>query len=333
MANCTILSDLHIGVERSSGTTLQSRLLLRQSLLTQFKSLLPESDLILLGDVFDKYIIPVDDLFSTYSILREWLTKGFKLVAVNGNHDTARTSNTMSSFDLLCKLLQGVAGSQITVVKERGQSTPYGYIIPHCQDQTLFEQELEKVPECDYLFVHCNIANIFATHSDQSLNMSLEQITACKARKIICAHEHHGRQFNKVTLPGSQVATSVSDWLAPGDKQFASITDGELTLTTCLRKTDEYIEIPWDALVLTPHRFVRVIGFATADQASQTVTKISKFREKSPALVVSNAVNIESMAGLGDFNASLESVQAFDCWKALEGVLEPSEIALLKGLE
>jgi len=320
-----IINDIHAGAERSGGTTLASRWALRQYILTEFEKLMPEDcDLMILGDLFDSHEVSLVDFLGVYQILTRWLDKGHTLYNVIGNHDRSKTSNIMSSFDLLDELLPPFKVVTIT----EPTMTPYGYVVPHLANQSLFDAAIAKVPECETLYLHCNYANPFAATSDQSLNLSKLQAQNCKAKKIIIAHEHCYRQDGKVLLPGNQIPTSVSDWLGCDAKYYWQ--DG---IVTVRQKSTDYIELPWDALVPTDHKFVRVVGNATADQASQVVTKIAKFRALSQAFVVSNAVNIESMAGLGDFNATLESAQAFDTWAALTEVLAPEEIILLKGLE
>lgn len=332
-----IISDVHSGAEHSGGATLASRWALRQYILTEFEKLMPEDcDLMILGDLFDSHEVSLYDFWGVYQILTNWLDKGHTLYNVIGNHDRSKTSNVMSSFDLLSELLNSDKGQFNSLGQENGSviiiteptMTPYGYVIPHLANQSLFDAALAKVPECETLYLHCNYANPFAATSDQSLNLSKLQAQNCKAEKIIIAHEHCKKSDGKVLLPGNQIPTSVSDWLGCDAKYYYQ--DG---LVTVRQKVTDYIEMPWDVLVPTDHKFVRVVGNATADQASQVVTKIAKFRGVSNAFVVSNAVNIESMAGLGDFNTTLESMQAFDCWAALQEVLAPEEVILLKGLE
>ena len=324
----TILNDIHAGVERVAGTTIESRYALRQYVIKKFATLLPDNDLMILGDLLDSVNVPVADLFAIYNIIREWLLKGHKLYLVAGNHDLSKTSNVMSSFDFLGALLKiKDQYDQVQVIKAPVM-THYGYVIPHLANQDLFNAALKEVPECDNLYLHCNYDNFFAAQSDQSLNISKEQVAECKARQIIIGHEHQFKQVGKVLLPGNQIATSVADW-QHCDMKF-SITDGRL-VDGELRE-NVYADQNWKELAVTTHEFVRVSGEATVGESSQVVTAIAKFRAKSPAFVVSNAVNIESGDGLGDFANSLEAVTAFDVWRALGEVLPSSDMTILKDL-
>ncbi|MFI3186045.1 MAG: hypothetical protein QX198_08705 [Methylococcaceae bacterium] len=324
----TILNDVHIGVERVSGTTIESRYALRQHILSKFESLLPENDLMILGDLFDSYEIPIADLLYTYNVFRVWLLKGYTLYLVCGNHDRSKTSNVMSSFDFLGALLKvRDECAQVQVIKAPVM-THYGYVIPHLANQDLFNVALKEVPECDNLYLHCNYDNFFAAQSDQSLNISKEQAEACKAKKIVIGHEHQYKTAGKVLLPGNQIATSVADWQHCDTKYYLQ----DSTPVPHVIRDSEYIEQGWKDLVVTTHNFVRVVGDATVAESSQVVTAIAKFRAKSPAFVVSNAVNIESGDGLGDFANSLEAVTAFDVWRALGEVLPSSDMEILRGL-
>jgi DNA repair exonuclease SbcCD nuclease subunit len=123
-----IINDLHLGVQRSAGTTPTSRLALRHKMLNQFMELLPNSDLMILGDLFDSYEIPASDILDVYQALKLWRIKGYKLYMVPGNHDLSKTSTTLSSFQFLCAVLESYSNVQIV---DKPAMTPYGYVIPH----------------------------------------------------------------------------------------------------------------------------------------------------------------------------------------------------------
>lgn len=329
----TILNDVHLSADRSAGTTPTTRAEIKGRTLREFARLLPaRGDLMILGDLFDTYNASNADLLTTYELLSEWLTATpQQLYLVAGNHDLNKSSNVMGSLVLLASLLSIRFPQNVTLVTEP-QMTPYGYVIPHLPNQDLFNLAVERVPECDFLFVHCNIHNNFAAQSDQSLNLSLEQIKSCKAAQIVCAHEHHSRTLGKVTIPGNQIATSVSDWLSPGDKQFAVIRDGELSLQTCARRADEFIELPWDDLVEVSQPFVRVTGNVPATQASEALAAVAAYRRRSTALVIANAVKVESVDG-ADFEAAVQDMVGFDVMGMLRGVLTADEIKILEALK
>ena len=329
----TIINDTHISAVRSAGTTPATRQALRERILLRFESLLPEQgDLLINGDLLDQTHVAASDLFATYGILTRWLTAhpGSYLYSSRGNHDCASSSNVMSSFDLLGKLLSMHFPTRYVHI-DKPVMTDHGYVIPHMPNQVLFDDAIAAVPECDYLFVHCNISNNFAAQSDHSLNLSLDQIAACKAKQIICAHEHHGRKLGKVTITGNQIATSVSDWLSPGDKQYAVIDNGQLTLHTCACRADEFAEMPWNDLKPSTAPFIRISGEATAEQASEALAAVAAYRRTSEALVVANAVKVQAAEGAG-FEGAVADMKGFDVMAMLRDVLDPGEVKILEGL-
>ena len=330
----TILNDTHISAVRSAGTTSATRQALRERMLLKFESLLPEQgDLLIGGDLFDATHIAASDLFAVYGILTRWLTANPDSFLYNsrGNHDCASSSNVMSSFDLLGKLLTMHFPNRYVHI-DKPTATPHGYVIPHMPNQVLFDDAIAAVPECDFLFVHCNISNCFAAQSDHSLNLSLEQIAACKAKQIVCAHEHHGRTLGKVTVTGLQTPSSVSDLLSPGDKQYAVIRDGKLTLHTCARRADEFAEMPWNDLKPSAAPFIRISGEATAAQASEALAAVAAYRRTSEALVVANAVKVQAAEG-ADFEDAVADMKGYDVMSMLREVLEPNEVKILEGLK
>jgi hypothetical protein len=191
--------------------------------------------------------------------------------------------------------------------------------------------EIAKVPECDYLFLHCNYDNFFATSSDQSLNLSKQQAIDSKAKHIVIAHEHHQKRLPKITIPGNQIASSVSDWLSPGDKQFATIHNSKLTLEPAAKREDEFTELDWKNLADTKHKFIRVTGIASAEEVGTALTAINRFRSQSSALVITNAVTSLAEASIAEsFSTSLESVQRFSIVDALRRNLTEDEFKIVE---
>jgi DNA repair exonuclease SbcCD nuclease subunit len=330
----TIISDLHIGAIRSAGTTPTTQYELRKHLLSKFKALLPATgDLLINGDLFDTNNIPISDVLQTYIILNEWLTQhpDSKLYNSTGNHDASKTSTVLSSFQFLGKLLK-LANPERYVHVEEPMMTPHGYIIPHLRNQDLFDLALAKVPECNFLFVHANYDNGFAAQSDQSLNISRDQAEASKARIIVFGHEHHKRLAGKVVIPGNQIASSVSDWLSPQNKGYVTLVDGKLQYNISATREQEFAELDWRTLEVTDHKFIRVTGDATAEEASEVVNAINKLRKTSEAFVITNAVQISTGAIKVDFDSTLANVQSFSVMSAIKELLTDEENAVLDAL-
>lgn len=335
MTSLLCISDVHVGVMRSAGTTPTTAWLLRQHILEEFAqlvSLRPKDDLLINGDLFDTNTVPMVDWLGVFRILDKRLRScSTKVYCSLGNHDAPRTSTTLSSFGLLCKVLTDLHPKNFVAVLEP-MMTPHGYIIPHVANQDLFGLELSKVPPCSTVFLHCNYASPFAQHSDQSLNLSEEQAAALPVKHIVIAHEHQMRQCGKVLLPGNQIASSVSDWLGAEDKYMAVVKDGVPELHALDRK-GEFVRMSWKDLYPSNAKFIRVEGKATAEEATAVLSAISKYRAKSDAFVITNAVQIDTNGDTEEFSQALESVKAFDVMAALKEVLTPEEWAVVESLE
>jgi metallophosphoesterase superfamily enzyme len=335
--NLTFISDLHLGANRTGGTTQATAYQLRLDLLKQFEELLYtiDTDLCIGGDLFDGHDISKQDLLRAYHILDDWLVRtGKDLFLVNGNHDLSTNSTNFSSFQFLAALLKdgGYVGAVHHITEPT--MTPYGYMIPHLPNQDLFNLAMAAVPECEYLFVHCNYDNKFAVEKDHSLNMSEEQAKAAPVKHIIFAHEHKARRAlgGKVLVVGNQFPSSVADCLETTFKRLLRIDNGEPTFLPTWYAAGDYSEQDWREL-RDEGRFIRVTGYATAAEASQVVTAISKFRASAQVLVITNAVKIEGVNDAAELALSHEEVTSFDVFEALKEVLTPAEIAKLEKLK
>jgi metallophosphoesterase superfamily enzyme len=332
----TVLHDLHLGANRSAGTTVNSKVALRARMQAQFRELLSgiDTDLMILGDLYDTFDINPVDIVQSYFAFSTWLTMNptKKLYLVPGNHDLSKTSSTLSSFAMLGEFLSASHSMQVIRMDKPGM-TPYGYVIPHLPNQALFDEALLEVPECDVLFLHVNYDNKFAARSDQSLNLTAEQAAACKAQRILIAHEHNSRTTGKIVIPGNQIASSVSDWLHSPFKFYAQVSGSTITLVNCRARTNEYVEINWKELDGHPATsFIRVTGTATAEEATIAVTTLAKYRASSPALVISSAIEMQTTDDTEAFSSSLESAQSFDVWRALEEHLTTDQLTKVKAL-
>lgn len=332
-----VLNDCHIGTIRSAGTTPRSALALRQRLLDEFREQLHGIDCALLinGDLFDKEVIPLTDLLATFDLLREWLDKGHMLYLSPGNHDLSKTSSTFSSFQFLGMLLRSVRGSMVQYITDLTEIMDGYWVLPHLANQDLLNDRLAKVPKCNVLFVHTNYDNNFAAQSDQSLNISKEQAQACQADYIVFGHEHQTRTAlgGKVVIPGNQMASSVADCLnCTDDLKFRVVVeDGKPELVPV--GPVPFVEMDWQAMQPTEAAFIRVAGKASPDQGAEVAQVISRYRASSPALVITNAVQILSSDDkLDQFAESLETVQAFDVLAALLELLSAEEGTAVKEL-
>jgi len=329
-----VISDLHIGAVRSAGTTPASAKALRDHLLFSLKDLLDRAneDVILNGDIFDSANIGMTDLLETYNIILNWLTKGYNLTVVVGNHDLYSDTSKLSSLQFMAALL--AKEPNVTYVSGGMQLRDEIYIISHVANQDLFNLELSKVPACKYLLLHCNYDNPFSKQLDNSLDLSEQQAIDCKAEFIVLGHEHHTRKAlgGKVFIPGNQIASSLADCIGGHDKYLTRLAD-KPELVKVWDSASDYAELDWKDPQPTDARFIRFTGTATSEEAAQVADTIAKYRRASSAFIVGNAVKIGGNEEMEEFSVqSLEQARAFDVMGALKGFLTEDEYKILEKL-
>ena len=348
-----VISDLHIGVQRSSGTTPASAESLRSWTLSKLSDLLELGDRVAInGDFFDSYQVPTSDLLQAFLVLTEWLnTKGEKLWLIPGNHDLSKNSANLSSFTLMARLLQTQFPDKVSylaganwVDEEEGV-----YAISHVANQELFDLALEGVPQnAKYALLHCNYDNAFAGQSDHSLSLHRDVAKALVKRGVtlILGHEHQGRTLmnDKVVIVGNQFPTSISDCLKKGDAQAdghkycLEIKGEDLNLIPTWSPTDSpggYVEVDWQdlaAAVIVGRGFVRVTGSATAAQSADVVRVISKFRQGTNSFVVANAVKVEGAQNEEVLAQSVEDIRAVNVMDLLLGMLNQEQQTAIRKL-
>ncbi len=333
-----IINDRHLGAVRSAGTTASTAYQLRLDLLEEFEEDLYSinSDLMILGDLFDGPNVSKADLLRTYRVLDDWLIRtGKSLWLIAGNHDLSKVSSELSSFGLLGGLLaaEGAYAGTVHYITE-GTMTPYGYVISHVTNQDIFNLELEKVPACDYLFLHANYDNKFAVESDHSLNMSREQAEAAPVKHIVFAHEHQARTElkGKVVVIGNQRPSSIADCLGNKTKSRLQV-DPEFGMERVgtWQAEGDFSEQDWRDLK-DEGRFIRVVGTANSAEAAQVVTAISRFRATAKALVITNAVKVEGLDDAAVLELSHEEITSFNVHAALRELLTDDENKKIDGL-
>lgn len=323
-----ILNDLHAGVQRKAGTTPTSQEALRGFLFDSINAILGASDeahLLVLGDLFDDFVVPPRDWVDTFMLLSRWASAK-QLTLVAGNHDLVARGNQVSSFEMLCTVLKQEYPDKVQVVdiNEYAAVAPGVIALAHCGNQDLFDAKIKEIVEAevtpDWLLIHANFDNNFAVNSDHSLNVSEEQGKAMGARGIhpVFAHEHQARKIlmAKGSVLGNQIPTSCADCLG-NDEKFAHILNDEglQRVTTWSKDADNgYAEINWRELgdYMGPAGFIRIAGDARGSEAADVINAIAKFRGRSEAFVITNATKIDGVAQTEDLPESFEAVKTFD---------------------
>lgn len=348
-----VVNDTHLGVQRAGGTTRDSAEALRVFLRERFSKLLAGHNRVVVnGDLFDTFEVPVSDMLETYVELSAWLSSGGeRLHLLPGNHDLSKNSSNMSSFELMARLLCMQYPQQVFYLQGGGwiDQDDGMYGISHVPNQDLFELEISRVPEgVRYLLLHVNVDNAFACLADHSLNLSRAQAKSLTSRGItvVVGHEHQGREIlsGRVVIPGNPFPSSVADCLPHGDAQRdgtkrALIIDGDshryITTWTPDDADGWYTEVDWKELADVEEEgrgFIRVVGDATVAESSDAIKAIATFRQRSKSFVVTNAVKVESLESLEELAESIEDVRSVNVAEMLMELLDPKEREVVQSL-
>lgn len=344
-----IINDLHIGVQRTGGTTPQSQVALRNNLRDSVAKLLSTEmgEVTVNGDLFDGFTVDVYEMIKTYEIFSDWLNEvgSRRLNIIQGNHDHNPRGDKVSSFHLLCHFLMARFDEQVRIF-DKGYAHVSGNAccIPHMPNQELFNMEVAKAiaegGDGGYLLMHCNYKNGFAENSDHSLNLGDDQVGALiKAGwNLVLGHEHIGYELRggRVVVVGNQFPSSVADCLGNANKHALRLTDDGHKYVETWGAANSFARADWQGLSEIDgdhYEFIRVEGEASAAQAAEAVSAIAKFRQRSNAFVITNAVKVEGVVAADEMAAdSIESIKAFDVLGAIFENLEPREIEVVKGL-
>lgn len=357
MKKLTIINDVHLGVSRVAGTTPNSALALKQTLvdnLEGFVKKLEDTDLAINGDLFDTFEVDSQTLLAAFGVFADYLSgdSANMLYLIAGNHDWSPKADKVSSFHLLAHFLKSMHPANVKVI-DKGFTHLRDNIwaIPHCANQDLFELELAKAMQVQtdngYILTHCNVIPP-ACHgkADHSLNLSLEQTQTLSSRfTVLNAHEHqhvfHDHGLGVHCL-GNQWPSSVADCLSKGIAQsdgvkYSFFIDHEgVGRVPTWAAEDEFLVTDWSGLaeinpLTTTQKFIRVSGTATAGDAAQVVSAISKFRAKSDAFIITNGVKVEGSESMSaSIEEALAEVKSFSIMSAIMEELEPAEAAVIR---
>jgi len=350
-----IINDTHLSVNRVSGTTPQSREDLRNYVFAEFDRLLHIADghdLCILGDLFDAFEVAPRDWLEAYLLLAAWCDRNEEqnLDLVAGNHDVSLKGSKVSSFETLATVLkQQFDNVLVTGIDESYSmylSTGRAFVVAHHRNQELFDLTIAKVlSSCqrgDYVLLHANYDNKFAEQADHSLNVSAEQALEFtkKGVSLVFAHEHHHRREiphgtpadgGAVVCLGNQIPTSVSDVLGRADKFYWELWEEGLRKHRVWGAEDNYAELDWRSLPQdTNAKFIRVVGDAVNAEAAQVIDAIHRFRQKSNAFVITNAVKIEGIADIESLPATFEAAKKFDVMEFVYGQLNEAEAEVIR---
>jgi hypothetical protein len=329
-------SDHHLGADRG-GTTPATKQTLKSQLQRDYRSILEKAQghLLLGGDTFDSDKISNLDLLEAFHATSAWLSRNSSLWLTAGNHGNSKNLQNLSSFDLFCELLRAAHGEKVHIIGDACAMLEHdAYVISSVMNQDRFDAELLKVPACKYLFLHCNYNSPFTKDSQHSLNLTEAQAQQLPVGQIIFAHEHQGRTAlqGKVQVVGNPFPSSVADCLGNNTKRMLKITEAGTEYIETWKASNDFSRQDWRTLKDDGCRFIRVEGEATAAEAADMVSAISKFRARSGALVITNAVKVDGVDAEAELELSVEEMGVFDVKAAVMELLLPEERAVINKL-
>ncbi len=297
----TIFSDPHVGLNRKSHTTQESRKRLSEAVYKPiYELVLKHENVICAGDLFDKYSNPEDIVLQGASIV-------YNCHAVlAGNHDLSNRDDKTGSLELIEQMQEEVAIPLIEVGKAgyiTDDSLPVAYI-PHHSSQVLFDDAIDEWcregDDVEALFLHCNLDNSMTDGSDISLNLTTEQAKRLleRADRLFIGHEHNPRTLHsdRIVMVGNTHPTSFSDI---SDKFIWHLEDGNLTSTQVWSMADGYREIEWTPELAIPDltgvQFVDIKGTTDAAYGADLATFVVElWKSSSELLMVRNNVEVVS---------------------------------------
>lgn len=335
-----VTTDWHIGAKRTAGATPASNEALGAYLLQSLeKALDPQYPHLIMGDLLDQFTIDSAALLSVYRVLQSFLATGQELAVVRGNHDHHPRATQVSSFDLLMGILEHQFPATLTVAREVTRWRQF-VLVPHLPNNDLLKIEVEKLSDVEnsVIVFHANYDNNFAADSQHALNLTQEMADPLLKRGnvLTLGHEHQYRALEqrRVLILGNGVPSSVADCLGC-DAKFAAYFDGpDYELEPMVHINEVFTRVDWRNLDTDPgYQFIRVEGTATAEEAAEVVDAVARFRAKSEAYVVTNAVKVEGVAAFDELaEMSLEQITAFNVLDALLEELSEEEGKVVKEL-
>lgn len=348
--NALVLNDLHIGVQRSAGTTPASANALRGWLHDQHDVLINdarfvEHDLIYNGDLFDQFMVPLSDAMRVADSWHLWLSSHQGAIHVGrGNHDISKDSSRVSMFDFVCAMMKSAYPARFFSHVNFGQISDMVFILPHCINQEEFDAALAKalaaVPTGAVLLLHANYDNQFSANSDHSLSVTIEQAQQFNAKgcSLLFGHEHAMKvdTDNAVYITGNQFPTSIADLIEEPIKYYAEIVDGAVLMEQVPYADTLLQEVNWKDVATLPEygRFIKVVGKVAAADNVLVVEIVSKLRaEAVDTFVVTNGVHVIQADEVGGgMEMTGEEIRAVNVFEFLYEQLDPEQAAVVRAL-
>ena len=304
--NILFFTDPHLGINRLSHTTVESRSRLKESTYRMAYSIsnwAAHGPKFCLGDLFDSDTNNEAVIAQGADILKS----GVNVLA--GNHDLPNREGKLSSLQLLAHAVtKSAVSGDVYLPAQFVQSVRIArtniYLVPHQISQEVFEQVLQETKEkakgrsqteSAILCLHCNYDNPYE-HTDASLNLTPEQAEDLLTvfDHVLIGHEHSSRMLHngRLILLGNTHPTSFSDI---SDKYYWVYDTDTSTFSQylCWGKQERYRRLSWEELLSTDIdpvwpdlQFVEVFGSAPAGQLPEVAGAVAKLWKTIPSLLM-----------------------------------------------
>lgn len=237
--NVNTIGDPHLGRSFKTGVPLH-RLGDREAMVwEEFERQLglPANLTIIMGDLFDKFVVPPEVVLRCFDLMRKYATYQQPIYILRGNHDASRDAIKGSSFDILVRLVAAEAAPLFTIT---GASwcTPLqgGPALMMCG----WSPFLSAAEAVDSLLVGSPSIPILAAfghwdviqHGDDTHNMiPLDQLATHGIKKVFTGHVHKADSFRRqgieVVVVGSLQPYAHGEQ-QPGDPLYQTLTPSEV---------------------------------------------------------------------------------------------------------
>ncbi len=313
-------SDPHIGVNRRSNTTANSRKLLRKRILANCFALVDTANNLNAGKIL------TGDLFDTESNDEATIIEGINFVreldfVLAGNHDLPNRDGVSSSLQVVDQALGSDGTVAIAKVGEvkiiQGELAGVNVTaIPHHATQELFDKAIQKAldnPIGGIVLLHCNVESPFPS-DDASLNISLAQaqtLLDVGYQVIFNGHEHNFSTHlgGKLISLGCLYPTSFGDvetdkfiWSVDANMQVSKYKVWDSgTKYKCVEVTDEMVASKTLLSLPEELEFIRLQGKISAENFPEfavQVTNLWELRESTLVMCKVETQAVEDIRGV-----------------------------------
>ena len=316
-----MFSDPHLGLVRSSHTTVRSREALRLRLYQQALTAISLLEAEGIEDIFC-----LGDLFDTYSNGEKTIAQGADVVdrlslCLAGNHDVANREDAVGSLQLLYQRMDKTHPFDNPVILPREFGKPFYshnyacgvevFSVPHVANQDIFCASLEMALNAtrpnhqNVLLLHCNITvpnglEISGESTSLFLTEDWQDKLLEKFAKVFIGHEHQASSFadgrilvlgNTFPLNFGEIGDRFAYIFNPDTTEVSKLQLFDAKSESLLVTADNFIESSEDIL---PRAFVEITGTIYRGAQVDLAKKISAYwREHPEVLMLRNATTLE----------------------------------------